>query len=122
MTTSDPIQPKITATAGNRQDPADRAEFEKLADEWELNRPRGQDLAVMAMHPAYQRIIDMGLSAVPWLLARLERRPGHWFLALNRMTGAQPVLPENEGNLKAMAEDWLRWGKQNGYEQSGYVD
>ena len=113
MTTSNSIQPKIAA---------DRAEFEHLADEWERERPRGVDIEQMTAHPAYQRIIDMGLSAVPWLLTRLERRPGHWFLALNRMTGAQPVLPENEGNLKAMAEDWLRWGKQNGYERSDYVD
>ena len=107
MTTSNSTQPKVAA---------DLAEFERLADEWERDRPRGLDLTAMAMHPAYQHIIDMGLPAVPWLLARLERLPGHWFLALNRITGAQPVLPENEGNLKAMAEDWLRWGKQSGYE------
>ncbi len=119
MTTSESTQQKV---AGNHRAPADRAEFEQLADEWERDRPRGLDLAAMAMHPAYQSIIDMGLPAVPWLLARLERRPAHWFLALNRITGTQPVPPESEGNLKAMAGDWLHWGKQNGYEWSDYVD
>ena len=33
--------------------PADRAEFERLADEWLELRPRGVDVAQMIRHPAY---------------------------------------------------------------------
>lgn len=101
---------EIAAVAGKRE------EVERLADEWEQNRPRGVDVVEMAEHPAYQRIIALGVAAVPWLLARLEQRPNHWFLALDAITGANPVPPESQGNIKAMAEAWIDWGRENGYQ------
>lgn len=67
------------------------------------------------MHPTYQRIIGMGPRVVPLLLAELERKSGHWFWALHAITGANPVPEDSEGNLRAMAEAWLEWGRQRGY-------
>ena len=98
---------------------ADRETFERLADEWERDRPRGADVAQMTQHPAYQRIIAMGEPAVPWLLQRLAEKPNHWFVALNAITGAKPVPPESRGRIKEMAQAWLDWGRQNGYELTG---
>ena len=93
--------------------PVERTEFERLADEWLEQRPRGVDVAQMIKHPAYQAIIDIGPDAVPWLLARLAQRPDHWFHALNQITDAQPVQPEHQGIVAAMAQDWIAWGRQN---------
>ena len=75
----------------------DRETFERLADEWERDRPRGVDIEQMTKHPAYQSIIAMGDPAVPWLLQRLSEKPDHWFVALNAITGARPVPPESGG-------------------------
>ncbi len=100
---------EIAVVAGRRE------EVEQLADEWEQNRPRGVDVVAMAEHPAYQRIIEIGVAAVPWLLSRLEQRPNHWFLALNAITGSNPVPSESQGNVKAMADAWIKWGWENGY-------
>ena len=94
----------------------DRETFERLADEWELGRPRGADIEQMTKHPAYQRIIAMGDRAVPWLLQRLAEKPDHWFVALNAITGARPVRQESRGRIKEMAQAWLDWGRQQGYE------
>ena len=94
----------------------DRETFEGLADEWELGRPRGADIEQMTKHSAYQRIIAMGEPAVPWLLQRLAEKPDHWFVALNAITGARPVQPESRGRIKEMAQAWLNWGRQQGYE------
>ena len=69
----------------------------------------------MAAHPAYQEIIGMGWPVVPLLLAELQRRPDHWFIALEEITGANPVPPESEGKVKKMAEAWVQWGKSGGY-------
>ena len=91
----------------------DRATFERLADEWLEQRPKGVDVAQMTKHPAYQAIIDIGPDAVPWLLARLAQRPDHWFHALNQITDAQPVQPEHQGIVAAMAQDWITWGRQH---------
>ena len=94
----------------------DRETFDKLADEWEHDRPRGADIEQMTKHPAYQRIIAMGEPAVPWLLQRLAEKPDHWFVALNAITGARPVPPESRGRVKEMTQAWLSWGCQQGYE------
>ncbi len=94
----------------------DQETFERLADEWEHDRPRGVDIAQMTRHPAYQRIIAMGKPAVPWLLQRLATRPDHWFVALSAITGARPVPPESRGRVKEMVQAWLDWGSQQGYE------
>jgi hypothetical protein len=70
----------------------------------------------MAAHPAYQEIIGMGPEVVPLLLADLARQPDHWFTALKAITGANPVDPADCGRIEKMAEAWLQWGRQNGYQ------
>ena len=93
-----------------------KEEFNRLADEWENNRPRGVGLADMAMHPTYQQIIGIGSQAIPWLLERLEKKPLHWFWALNAITRLDDVIPEDcLGNVAKMAEAWLSWGERQGF-------
>ena len=100
----------------------DRADFERLADEWVRERPRGVDLHFTTEHPAYQQIIAMGPPAVPWLLQRLAERPDHWFPALYRITGARPVPPESRGRFREMTAAWLEWGRQQGYTWEADAD
>jgi hypothetical protein len=69
----------------------------------------------MTAHPAYQEIVAMGQEVVPLLLRDLEQEPDHWFAALGAITGAQPVPPEDRGDIEKMAAAWLRWGKDHGY-------
>ena len=52
----------------------------------------------------------MGPAAVPLILSELRREPDHWFVALKRITGDDPVPDEVRGNIEQMAEAWLRWG------------
>jgi hypothetical protein len=87
----------------------------RLLVEWERTRPRGINVAAMASHPIYQSIIGMGWAAVPALIAQLRKKPGHWFAALNSITGANPVAPADEGKLIKMAEAWILWGRERGY-------
>ena len=97
----EPVQVPSAAGAITEIDaslPGDRATFERLADEWLEQRPRG---------------VDIGPDAVPWLLVRLAQRPDHWFHALNQITDAQPVQPEHQGIVAAMAQDWITWGRQH---------
>ena len=79
----------------NRQN--EEALFKSLVDDWRKSRKRGVDLSGMIMHPAYQRIIGMGKSAVPFILRELEQKPDHWFWALHAITGANPVPQGGRG-------------------------
>lgn len=95
---------------------ADRAEFDRLAAEWRAGRGPHSSARRLAMHPAYRKIIAMGHAAVPLILAELAKKPDHWFIALHEITGADPVPESSRGRLPEMADAWVRWGREHGYE------
>lgn len=86
--------------------------FRALVDQWLSDNRYESSLTAMTSHPAYRQIIRLGPAAVPLVLRELERSPNHWFTALNMMTGVDPVRPEDQGDLDAMAAAWLRWGRE----------
>lgn len=90
--------------------------FEVLASEWKEQVGGSSFVAEKTRHPAYQKIIEMGTVVVPFLLRELEQKPTHWFEALKAITGANPVQPEQRGRTKQMAQAWLKWGREQGYE------
>lgn len=92
------------------------AQFQRFAERWKAECPPVSSAEKLAMHPLYQRIIGLGPDVLPCLFRELERASHHWFWALRAITGENPVSPENRGDLKAMAADWLAWAKVNGYQ------
>jgi len=89
--------------------------FQRLAAVWRAETGHLSSITRMCNHPAYQEIIALGHDVVPSLLRDLEKEPEHWFAALRAITGAQPVPPEDRGQIDMMAEAWLRWAKEHGY-------
>jgi hypothetical protein len=67
-------------------------------------------------HPAYEELITLGAPALPFLFRDLEQtRDGHLSKALAAITRARPVLAEDRGEVRDVAESWLGWAKDNGY-------
>jgi len=89
--------------------------FAALAAQWRAETAWTSAVSQMVMHPAYQEIIGMGRDVIPYLLRELERQPEHWFWALRAITGADPVRPEQRGQVAAMAQSWRQWGQEHGY-------
>src|SRR3990172_303894 len=89
--------------------------FFTLKVQWQVDTSMLSSVAEIAMHPAYQQIIGMRPIAIPLILSELKRKSGHWYWALKSIAGEDPVMPEHRGNLKKMAEAWLKWGKEQGY-------
>ena len=89
--------------------------FHELAKRWRKETSHLSLASRMAAHPAYKQIIAMGWTAVPFLLAELRRKPDHWFIALEEITGENPVPRESEGKVKKMADAWVKWGLQGGH-------
>ncbi|MCG3127694.1 MAG: hypothetical protein CHACPFDD_02562 [Phycisphaerae bacterium] len=94
---------------------SDEARFRALAALWRRDTFNISSTSRMAMHSAYQRIIGMGLVAVPLILRELQERPDWWFWALQAITGVDPVPPSWRGSLREMAAAWLAWGQEHGY-------
>lgn len=93
---------------------ASKARFEMLAAQWREQAGPLSSSTDRAMLPAYQTIIGMGETALPFILEEMRNRGGHWFWALRAITGENPVPPEHRGNVEAMTEDWLQWGRERG--------
>lgn len=91
-------------------------EFYDLLFDWKSETLHISSITESAMHPYYQRIIGMGEKVVPLLLLQLEKQPDQLFWALKAITGNDPVQPNQRGKMKEMAQAWLKWGKENGYE------
>ncbi len=91
------------------------ARFNELADRWSGETLRLSSMTQIVLHPAYQQIIGMGPDALPLIFARLTDQPGHWFWALNAITGENPVQAEDLGDVRRMNDIWLRWAQTRGY-------
>jgi hypothetical protein len=108
----DSLQHYYSSTTLTRQQEAAEAAFRELADEWESETKFLSSLTARAQHPAYREIIRLGDAVVPVVLRELQRKPNHWFAALRAITGADPVKPNERGDLSAMTRAWLRWARQ----------
>jgi hypothetical protein len=88
--------------------------FDSLSTEWKTATSLLSSTTAMLRHPAYQAIIALGMPVVPLLLGDFRREPAHWFEALEAITGDNPVPLDHRGDIRAMADDWLAWGRNQG--------
>ncbi len=89
--------------------------FHHLADRWKDETRYLSSPTAICTHPAYQRIIGLGPQVIPLVLAELHREPRQWFWAMRALTGENPVAPDDQGRVQAMADAWLTWGRENGW-------
>jgi hypothetical protein len=86
--------------------------FNRLAEDWRKETRYVSSLSKMSMQPSYQKIIGMGMPAVPLILRDLKENGGHWLWALNAITDEDPAL---EGaTFREAVDAWLEWGKKRG--------
>ena len=93
-------------------------QFQDFANEWKTKRGSTSSITQMSVLEPYQKIIGLGEDAVPFILAQLKSEgdePDQWFWALKMITGANPVLPEQQGDFRAMAKAWITWGENQQY-------
>lgn len=86
----------------------------RLADEWKVDTLFKSSIEEMVLHPAYQQIIGFGEKALPFLFDELRVSDDYWFWALKMITRENPVLPNQNGDYRAMKQAWLDWGAVRG--------
>lgn len=64
---------------------------------------------------SYQEIIKMKERVIPFLLRELSETNRYWYEALKEITKQDPVNPQHYNDFKKMTQDWLDWGRKNGY-------
>ena len=91
--------------------------FDAYVDAWLAETQGYSSISSITRHPNFGAIVSMGLPAMEFILARMERGEVHvhWFPALKEISGgADPVPPNERGNLNQMAVRWIEWGRRLG--------
>lgn len=89
--------------------------FERLKKIWKEETLVLSSTPRIVFHPAYQQIIGLGPDVLPLIFDELQNGPEHWFWALYSITGDNPVTEIEDGNMWAMRDAWLKWGKKHNY-------
>ena len=89
--------------------------FSSLVSKWKTDMIFQSSISTMVEHTAYQGIINLGDDVVPLLLKELKVRPDHWFVALKRITGEDPIKANQRGDFDQMVQSWLKWGEDHGF-------
>jgi hypothetical protein len=92
-------------------------QVQRLLATWRQETAVISSSTVLVSHPAYRKIIALGEAALPYLFRDLEQtHDGHLSGALTAITEAQPVLPGEGGKIRLVADRWLNWARENGYQ------
>jgi hypothetical protein len=89
--------------------------FERLTREWNEATINFSSFDQIVGHPAYEAIMNLGKPVIPLIFADLASSPKHWFVALRKLTGADPIPRSASGNFKKMTTAWLKWGRKRAY-------
>jgi hypothetical protein len=57
----------------------------------------------------------MGPSVIPLILREMQKRPGHWFWALDFLIQDEPNPAEGSETLAQARDAWLEWGELKGH-------
>ncbi len=92
-------------------------QVQRLLTTWRREVAVISSSTIRTAHPAYRELIALGTAALPYLFRDLEQtNDGHLSRALVEITGARPIPVELRGQVRAIAESWLKWGRENGYQ------
>jgi hypothetical protein len=105
------IKPSPTSIAGTGQLERD---FRRLADAWRQNTQFSSSIADIVLDSSYQQIIGMGSAVVPLILKDLKNATDHWYWALGSITKENPAQDAPDGDIAAICQAWLDWGKRRG--------
>lgn len=74
------------------------------------------DNSVYYDNPAFIAMIDAGLDVVPFIFKQYEKEYD-WMcpMVLTAVLQVNPVKRSSRGRCNNIREDWLEWGRANGY-------
>jgi hypothetical protein len=81
--------------------------FRKQVQTWKDETKHCSSVKKAVGHRSYLRIIGLGRPAIPLLIRELQERPDHWFVALESITGEDPVPPT--ATFDQAVQAWVDW-------------
>lgn len=87
-----------------------------LRDKWKKETKYCSSSSMLFNNSNYLAIINLGPKTIPWILKDLKKNDTNWFMALNKLTGENPINIEHYGIIPKMKEDWINWAKIKNYD------
>jgi hypothetical protein len=88
-------------------------EFMRLKKLWNEDTAGTSSVTRILLSHYYLKIISLGPSVIPLILAELSKKPDHWFMALAVLSDSDPTKPGY--TFIEATEAWLKWGRDHGY-------
>lgn len=93
---------------------SDAARFRILADDWMDRTEHESSITRAILHPSHIKIVGMDKDVVlPMIFAELRDRGGHWYWALQFLTGVTDI-GERGDSLAVVKAKWLEWAREHG--------
>jgi hypothetical protein len=93
--------------------------FHIAADKWERETCYLSSPTQIMAHPSFQEIMafesENKEELIKLILEDMVHTRKHWFWALTKLTGDQPIPKAHAGYIDKMIEDWKEWGIEKGY-------
>lgn len=105
------LTPQHATASGREGSVSARQRFERLAHQWREETALSSFIVDIVLNKNYQSIIGLGWPAVPFILNELKDGPDHWYWALAAITGADPAANAPDGDIEAICDAWLEWGR-----------
>jgi len=105
----EPAQSLDQRDLGTIESPQQDADFERLASQWHRETDHLSVTLDVLSKRTYKRILTMGERVVPLILEDLRVHGGHWFEALELLTGENPA--KDARNHAEASKAWLEWGR-----------
>jgi hypothetical protein len=89
-----------------------RTFFEERVRDWLSDTEHESSMSRITGHPRFAEIVAMQEVALRLILERMKAGEVHihWFPALKRIAGHDPVPVEARGFVPEMARAWIDWG------------
>lgn len=84
--------------------------FAVLTDWWHRDTDASSITRDHMQHPAVEVLRQRGAAALPFILADLRDRGGHWFPLLRELAAEDAPEEPREGGVRAVRNAWLEWG------------
>jgi len=81
---------------------------------WRFHTMFASSVEVAISHPSFREIVGMGEKVVPLIISEISGKPDLLIIALQLITGADPVQERNRGRMAEMASDWIDWFRRKG--------
>ena len=91
------------------------ADFRQMVAQWRTDTDFLSSAHQICGHPIYQRIVGLGPGVVPLIIEELRDEGGHWFSALQKLTGEDPAPEGSTGDYATQRQAWLDWGTAKGF-------